>query len=63
MDRLDDRADLLDGDGDVELGTGQQAARVPSGAAQVDPVQHGTSLGAGPREARPRRGQAQAVGH
>nr|GID35357.1 hypothetical protein Aca09nite_18630 [Actinoplanes campanulatus] len=42
MDRLDKRANPLDGNGDVELGTGQQTARVPAGAAQVDPIQHAT---------------------
>jgi hypothetical protein len=40
VDRLDDRADSLDRHGDVELGTGQQAARVAHAAAQVDPIQH-----------------------
>lgn len=39
-DRLHEGADPLDGHGDVELGTGQQAARVTDAAAQVDPVQH-----------------------
>ncbi|GHJ13860.1 hypothetical protein TPA0908_18550 [Micromonospora sp. AKA38] len=39
-DRLDEGADPLDRDGDVELGTGQQAARVGHPAAQVDPIQH-----------------------
>jgi hypothetical protein len=39
-DRLDNRAHQLHGGGDVEGGTGQQAARVGSGAAQVDPGQH-----------------------
>jgi hypothetical protein len=60
MDRLDDRTDPLDGSGDVELGAGQQAARIPTGAAQVDPVQHppsvgGTATGNRPGAARPRR--------
>jgi hypothetical protein len=37
---LDDSADLLHRGGHVKLGTGQQAARVPSGTAQVDFSQH-----------------------
>jgi hypothetical protein len=41
-DRLHDRAHRLHGGGYVEGGSGQQAARVGGGAAQVDPVQHTT---------------------
>ncbi len=60
MDRLDNGTNPLDGNGDVELGTGQQTARVPAGAAQVDPIQHGDSLGGAPDSparatTRPRR--------
>lgn len=39
-DRLHEGADPLDRHGDVELGTGQQAAGVTDAAAQVDPIQH-----------------------
>ena len=53
-DRRHDGTDLLDRHGDVELGTGQQAARVPVGAAQVGPIQHATSLGGVARATRPR---------